>query len=212
MGVPVTAPHDAFCSAGRALQLQIKQLPCTIARMAFLSELRDPNTGLYRHPLVSVGVDRAQFDRLLRRLHDAAFREWLNYRLDEQKGDLDLYLSTLAHDKVAVVRTWRQLESYRSFVPASASAVERRLFFAEIEVLLRLILREAGDSVDEGEPRGSNEFFLTAAEVSRILGISRRTVRLWAETGEMRAVKAGRQWRFRKADVREWLTRRTKRG
>jgi excisionase family DNA binding protein len=128
--------------------------------------------------------------------------------LDEQKAGLDLYLSTLAHDKVAVVRTWRQLESYRSFVPASASAVQRRLFFVEIEVLLRLILREAGDSSDGNEVPASHDPFLSAADVSRMLGISRRTVRLWAETGEIGAVKAGRQWRFRKEDVREWLRRR----
>ena len=39
---------------------------------------------------------------------------------------------------------------------------------------------------------------LTTKEVANLLGIAQRTVRLWAECGELPCIKVGRQWRFRK--------------
>jgi len=48
---------------------------------------------------------------------------------------------------------------------------------------------------------------LSTATVARWLGISTRTVCLWAECGEIPAVKIGRQWRFREDELRRWLDR-----
>jgi excisionase family DNA binding protein len=49
------------------------------------------------------------------------------------------------------------------------------------------------------------EPFLTTAAVSRWLGVSTRTLCLWAECKEIPAVKIGRQWRFRESELRRWL-------
>jgi excisionase family DNA binding protein len=49
------------------------------------------------------------------------------------------------------------------------------------------------------------EPLLTTAVVARWLSVSSRTLRLWAECGEIPAVKVGRQWRFRRTDVLEWI-------
>ncbi|MGO4880668.1 MAG: helix-turn-helix domain-containing protein [Bryobacteraceae bacterium] len=49
---------------------------------------------------------------------------------------------------------------------------------------------------------------LATAEVARILAVSRRCVRLWAESGELRGIKMGRQWRFRYEAVHKWLAER----
>ena len=46
---------------------------------------------------------------------------------------------------------------------------------------------------------------LSTAAVARWLGISPRTVCLWAECGEIPGLKVGRQWRFREDEVRLWL-------
>jgi excisionase family DNA binding protein len=46
---------------------------------------------------------------------------------------------------------------------------------------------------------------LTTAAVAKWLGIAPRTVCLWAECKEIPAIKIGRQWRFREAEVGEWL-------
>ena len=42
---------------------------------------------------------------------------------------------------------------------------------------------------------------LTTCEVAVLLGVSSRTVRLWAESLQIPAVKMGKQWRFRPAEI-----------
>jgi excisionase family DNA binding protein len=46
---------------------------------------------------------------------------------------------------------------------------------------------------------------LATAAVANWLGISARTLRLWAECKEIPALKVGRQWRFREDEIKEWL-------
>jgi excisionase family DNA binding protein len=49
------------------------------------------------------------------------------------------------------------------------------------------------------------EPFMTTAAVSKWLGISTRTLCLWAECHEIPAIKVGRQWRFRESELAGWL-------
>lgn len=49
---------------------------------------------------------------------------------------------------------------------------------------------------------------LSTAQVAKWLGISPRTLCLWAECGEIPAMKVGRHWRFREDAIKEWLDNR----
>jgi excisionase family DNA binding protein len=49
------------------------------------------------------------------------------------------------------------------------------------------------------------EPLLTTAAVSKWLGVSTRTLCLWAEFQEIPAIKVGRQWRFRQSELANWL-------
>ncbi len=51
----------------------------------------------------------------------------------------------------------------------------------------------------------NREPLLTTAAVAKWLGVSTRAVCLWAECKEIPAIKIGRQWRFRQAELTEWL-------
>lgn len=55
------------------------------------------------------------------------------------------------------------------------------------------------------EKSNHREPLLTTAAVSKWLGVSTRTVCLWAECREIPAIKIGRQWRFRESELNEWL-------
>lgn len=46
---------------------------------------------------------------------------------------------------------------------------------------------------------------LTTSRVAWLLAVSPRSIRLWAECGELRGIKIGRQWRFRSETVQQWL-------
>jgi excisionase family DNA binding protein len=61
------------------------------------------------------------------------------------------------------------------------------------------------------DPHGSDKDLaplLSSTEVARWLGISQRTVCLWAELNEIPGFKLGHQWRFSETDVRVWLKAR----
>ncbi len=47
--------------------------------------------------------------------------------------------------------------------------------------------------------------WLSVEEIAAHLGIKRETVYLWIETKKMPAHKAGRLWKFQKAEVDEWV-------
>jgi len=49
------------------------------------------------------------------------------------------------------------------------------------------------------------EPLLTTAAVAKWLGVSTRTICLWAECKELPAIKIGRQWRFREGELAAWL-------
>ncbi|HXG34639.1 MAG TPA: helix-turn-helix domain-containing protein [Bryobacteraceae bacterium] len=182
-----------------------------MSRLVFLSELRDLNSGAYRAPTALTAAERAEVDRLLRRMHEEAFSTWLNHRLEEQEADLDLYFSGLDCAKAVAVQTWRTLESYRWLVPASAMPIERQLFFADLEALLELMANEMGLASGPASQlsRGTtSEALVTVRELSKWLRVSTRTIRFWAEVRELPAIKVGRHWRFPREAIREWLRRR----
>ena len=49
------------------------------------------------------------------------------------------------------------------------------------------------------------EPLLTTEATSKWLGVSTRTLCLWAECQEIPAFKVGRQWRFRESELAKWL-------
>jgi excisionase family DNA binding protein len=47
--------------------------------------------------------------------------------------------------------------------------------------------------------------YLSTAIIAGRLGVTPRSIRLWAECGEIPAIKIGRQWRFEQRAFEEWL-------
>jgi hypothetical protein len=119
------------------------EIPALFGRLVYLSALRNQNTGRYEHHGLSQIFGDEEADQALRASHEQTFAEWLCFGLEQQKADLDLYLSALGTDKRTVVETWIRLAPYRNLVPASAREVERRLYLTDLEALLEL-LKNAG--------------------------------------------------------------------
>ena len=85
-------------------------------------------------------------DRLLRRSHMSVFQEWLCFALERQKDELDEYFSGLEEDKRETISNWLTLEPWNSWVPGESRDVERKLFTADLAVVLELIRVEYGVS------------------------------------------------------------------
>lgn len=194
-----------------ALHEVLEKLPSMMSRLAFLSNLRDLNSGLYCCPIASAASADTTFeeaDSAMRRMHEEVFFLWLNCGLDQQKADLDAYFSSLHCAQEIAVRTWTDLQPYRLFVPTAAAAAERLLFFSDLRTILRLIRCQSEAVFAEGvEAFGAVEYpdLLTAGQLASLLGVSRRSVYLWVERDAIPAIKIGRQWRFVACDIRMWM-------
>lgn len=116
----------------------LSQIPSTFGQLVYLSSLRSPITGRYEHHGLALVFDEDEANRALRKSHVRAFAQWLSFNLEQQKEDLDLYLSSVRGDRKAVIETWLSVRTYRTFIPASAKPVEKRLYLSDIETLIAL--------------------------------------------------------------------------
>jgi len=53
----------------------------------------------------------------------------------------------------------------------------------------------------------ASDSLLSVKEVAEFLQVNTTTVYAWAQGGRMPAIKLGRSWRFRRADLEYWLNR-----
>ena len=55
------------------------------------------------------------------------------------------------------------------------------------------------------EEHHKEEELLTVKELSKYLKVDQMTIYQWANKGVIPSLKAGKQWRFRKSEVDEWM-------
>jgi hypothetical protein len=122
----------------------LSQIPSIFGRLVYLASLRNANTGRYEHHGLALIYGEEESDLVLRKSHVEAFWEWINYGLEQQKADLDLYLSALSTDRKTVVDTWLRLAPYRNMLPGTAGTQERQLYLTDLETLLWLLRNEYG--------------------------------------------------------------------
>mgnify|MGYP003579611437 CR=1 FL=1 len=80
----------------------------------------------------------------LKKSHEQCFAELLNFKLEEQKADLDLYLSGIEGDRRTILDTWARTRPYRNLIPATAGEIQRQLYYSDLETLLELLMRAHG--------------------------------------------------------------------
>ncbi len=127
----------------------LSKIPSVFGRIVYLASLRDQNSGRYRHHGLALVFGDEEANKALKKSHTVAFREWLTFNLEQQKGDLDLYLAGLSEDRRTVLAHWLDLAPYRTLMPTSLRTVERRLYLADLRALLELLGNEHGAAAPE---------------------------------------------------------------
>ncbi len=115
-----------------------------IGRIAYLAALRNVHTGRYEHVGLAQRIGEEGADRVIRRSHTGVFQEWLCFGLERQKQELDEYLSELEGDRSEIISSWLAVEPWNSWPPGESRDVERKLFTADLAVVLELIRAENG--------------------------------------------------------------------
>ena len=129
----------------------LQQIPTVFGRLVHLARLRNSVTGKYEHHGLALVFGEDDARRALRKSHVQAFAEWLGFNLEQQKADLDLFLASIPAERPAIVKNWLNVKTYRTFIPSSATTVEKRLYFADIEALIALLKNECGDGGPDRE-------------------------------------------------------------
>lgn len=122
----------------------VSQIPAVFGRLVYLASLRNPNNGAYEHHGLAQVFGEEEANKALKNSHTSVFAEWLSFNIEQQKADLDLYISDLSEDKRVVIDTWVRLTPYRNLPPASVRGVERRLYLADFTALLELFRSACG--------------------------------------------------------------------
>ena len=145
-------PDDTFnrSSESDLWRNTLSQIPSVFGRLVYLSSLRNPNNDHYEHHGMALVYGEEEANRILKKSHSKSFTEWLSFNLEQQKADLDLYISSLYEKKRTVLETWKKLAPYRSMIPSSVRGVERRLYVSDLTALLELLQNEHG--VDAPDP------------------------------------------------------------
>jgi hypothetical protein len=120
----------------------LPEIESIFGRLIYLSGLRHQDTGRYGQSgwceLSGIG----DADRPLRAAHFNNFSTWLCLTLQQQKADLDMYLSGLPVSKPTVLRQWMREMGHGMLIPDEASQAERQLFLCDLGVILELTLNE----------------------------------------------------------------------
>ena len=122
----------------------LSQIPAIFGRLVYLASLRDPNSGRYEHHGLALVFGQKEADRALRESHSQTFAEWICFNLEQQKADLDLYLSALMENRSVIVETWLRLAPYRNLVPSNAAPVQVELYLSDFGAILELLRSEYG--------------------------------------------------------------------
>ena len=127
----------------------LSQIPAVFGRLVYLSGLRELNSGRYEHHGLALVFGERESDRALKESHKSAMEEWLSYGLEQQKADLDLYVSGLIVEKRTVLDSWLSTTPYRNLAPASIKGPAKKLFILDLEILLELLRNELGVAADD---------------------------------------------------------------
>lgn len=131
----------------------LNRIPSLFGRLMYLSSLRDPNSGIYRHYGLAATFGRDQSVQALETSHTRSFREWIKLSLREKHEDLVSYLETLDDPKGLVVRYWLESGGYAGGIPDTASKADRALYMDDVRQLLTPLSR-SGDGAST-DPKSS---------------------------------------------------------
>ncbi len=134
----IGADEDPFSRAfvTSLWEAALSELPSLFGRLVFLAGLREPDN-TYRHYGLELALGPGAAD-IVRTSHETAFLDWLGLTIERQKEDLSVFLAGVPGHRRQALATWSDVARHAGLLPDSATAHERELYFADVQVVLGL--------------------------------------------------------------------------
>ena len=129
----------------------LSKIPTLCGRLVYLTELRDPNSGAYRHYGLTQAFGREESGRTLKESHEQVFAGWLKLSLANKSEDLEAHLASLEEESPVVATNWIRTNYAAALIPERTTRAQRSHFLQELGTLLELIRNRSG-SHDVGLP------------------------------------------------------------
>ena len=124
------------------LEQALEYLSAALAQLAFLSSVRDTNTGRYLHEGWYSCASPEEVHGLLQRAHREVFDRVLDLPLAEVRQQFLGHFRTESPSgaEQAAARVWLELESYREMIPQGCSPLDRELFLSQMRSALEVLV------------------------------------------------------------------------
>jgi hypothetical protein len=122
------------------LELALEHLPTALAKLAFLTAVRDPYTGKYLHEGWSSMGSSEEIHELLRRTHHEVFEDVSGLPIAQLCAELERYFDSLATRLQDTARLWSELESYREMIPEGICNEGRELFASQMRAAVAVLI------------------------------------------------------------------------
>jgi hypothetical protein len=116
---------------------KVAQITTALGTLVFTASFRDRATGRYHEPQSARQYGEAETSRVLQRLHQRAFVDWLALSVTQQNRDLARFMSSPEGNSAKPIFEHRELLAY--LPPAEARPEEIQLFSCDLGTLLEQV-------------------------------------------------------------------------
>ncbi len=136
------------------LRRTLAKLPCDLARLIYLSSMRDYNTGRYHHDGLADRFTPAVAAEALELAHRDIFLRVAALPLEGLIQQMQGYLESSREKYIEVLRTWWRLEPYRVAIPMNVNPTVAALFISNVKLALAILPRL--HATDPQHPSGAS--------------------------------------------------------
>lgn len=135
----------------------LTRLDCDLARVIYLSSLRDFNTGEYHHQGLAHAFSEGVASAALGACHHELFKRLVHSSLRSFVEQLDKFLRSSPSSYQGTLGAWKALEGYHVAIPATCDPFEAELFRSNVRIAMELLRTPArflhSPSLPASQPR-----------------------------------------------------------